>query len=362
MAKALETALPGFTPSSLQLAAIERIREFQDELAAQGIYMRSAMELEFVVEDRWGKLVPYVINLKEAEKYLTSPKRKLPHLEQVKTDVTAEYEITVADKPDANGLFNPLQFAPLQVAGEMAMLKKGTLRDMLQQTTCLTPDIRGGIAPFRPVFHAYPYSLADKESSWQYENKSSALHVNVSLYDAKGNNLFGKHPALLEHCARSLINVQNEAGLAFLPKKNSLKRVRPEAHGSVPGGLGMEAVLDDGKKRTFSSVNIRGGATEKTGKGSKEKMTHDIRIENRLPGADNDPFVALAVTMAAMVDAVRHDIKTKPKGKAPTHYFADTHEDLVDTMKASTRMRELLGPNLHSAILNEYDKSRSASR
>jgi hypothetical protein len=361
MAKALETALPGFKPSLLQEAAIERIQEFQAELAEEGIYMRSALELEFVVEDRWGRLVPYIINLNEAEKYLTSPKRKLPHLEQVKTDITAEYEIAVADKPDANGLFNPLRFSPIQVAGEMAMLKKDTLRDMLQQTTCLSPDIRGGRAPYRPVFHAYPYSLAEKDSSWQYEGKSSALHVNVSLYDAKGNNLFAKHPALLEHCARSLVDVQNEAGLAFLPKRNSLKRIRPEAHGSVPGGLGMEAVLDDGTTRTFSSVNIRGGVTETTGKGRK-KMTHDIRIENRLPGADNDPFVALAVTMAAMVDAVRHDTKTKPFGKAPTYYFADTHEELVDTMKASARMRELLGPKLHAAILNEYDKSRSASR
>jgi hypothetical protein len=361
MAKALEAELPGFTPSKLQLAAIERIREFQAELAEEGIYMRSSMELEFVVEDKWGKLVPSVIKLKEAEKYLTSPKQNLPHLEQVKTDVTAEYEITVADKPNSKGVFNPLFFSPVQVAGEMAMLKKDKLREMLQQTTCLTPDIRGGMAPFRPIFHAYPYSLANEDSSWLYETKSSALHVNVSLYDAKGNNLFAKSPALLEHCARSLIDVQNEAGLAFLPKRNSLKRIRPEAHGSVPGGLGMEAVLDDGKTRTFSSVNIRGDVTETTSKGSK-KMMHDIRIENRLPGADNDPFVALAVTMAAMVDAVRHDTKTKPFGKAPTYYFADTHEELVDTMKSSARMRELLGPKLHSSILNEYDKSRSASR
>jgi hypothetical protein len=362
MSIALETAIEGFTPTKLQQAAIERIQYFQEELKHYGVYMRSSMELEFMVEDSQGRLTPYTINLKEAEKHLKSAYPRLPHLESLKTDASSEYEITIADHFPKGMPVNPEHFNPVAIAEETATLKQNALSDMLQQSSCLNQQVnRSGVPPYSPVFHAYPYSRANNDSSWQYEDRSSALHINVSLYDKDGKNLFSESPILLEECARSLVNVQQEAALAFLPKNNSLKRLRPEAHLSVPGGIGMEPSADFGKRR-HSTVNTRGGMIEVGGTDAKEKYQHETRIENRLPGADADPFVALAVTMAAMLDAVQYELPEKHTDPQPKHHFPESKKEMLQALKSSSHMRELLGNALYTSIMDEYGKTAERRR
>lgn len=351
MSKAIETVMTGFTPSPLQVAAIRRIQELQQELAQHGMYMRSAMELEFTVEDRNGILKPYTLNLKATEKFISNPAFGLKHFEKLKTDASSDYEITLADRVTPDKKVDPTRFSPLLIAAETASLKRknGALHAALMNSTCLNPEVDVDMR-HTPVFNAYPYSLAHKDSSWQYEDRSSALHINVSLYDKKGNNLFTKHPALMEHCAHDLVEVQKHAALSMLPKKNSLRRLNRDAHISVPGGFGMELSPDSGR-RAFSSVNIRGGIYEVGGPGAKTRFKHDTRIENRLPGADADPFVAMAVTMAAVVETVRKDVKDKPVPLAPRYHFPESREEMINDMLHSHNMRTILGDELYRAVL-----------
>jgi hypothetical protein len=363
MAKALKTIRTDFTPSPLQQAAIQRIHEYQEELKQYGYYVRSGMELEFMVKDSRGVLVPGVIKLGKAEEYLQNPARDMPLLRRFKTDSTAEYEIVVGDHVDrGERRASVTQFSPVEVARTTARLKEGELKRMLQESTCLSGGTMRAIAPFSPVFHAFPYSLASDNTLSQYENNSSALHINVSLYDEKGKNAFSNSDGLLKHCARSLVRVQDEAGLAFLPKNNSLKRLRPESHVSVPGGLGMETIPDQAIRKSNSSVNIRGGIYEVGGPSGKASYHHEMRIENRLPGADADPFVAMAVTLAAMVHAVRTYSREMDGVKNPAIPLTRSHGELVEKFETSRRMEKLLGPMLFNAILDEYGQTAEVTR
>lgn len=353
----LETVMEGFTPTPLQQAAIERIQYFKEELKQYGIHVRSSMELEFTVSDKYNNPRRAMINLKQANQYLQESEPALQHFETLKQDSTSEYEVTIADTINPDKHLDVYAFSPEAIAYETALLKRQSLANMLQQSSCLNHQYaRGGTEPFLPVFDAHPHSNLLCEAPSNHERQSSALHVNISLYDDEGNNLFTQSPELMQEAARRLIEVQHQAGLAFLPNKNSMARLSQQTHVSVPGGIGMEPSADMGK-RTFSSVNIRGGIYEVGGADARIKYAHDTRLENRLPGADADPFVAMAVTMAAMLDAVQYELP-KHQTRAPKHHFAENRRELTQQLAASGYMRELLGTKLYHAILDEYGQSR----
>ncbi len=367
MSKALETILPDFEPSALQRAAIERIAAYKQELKSYGIYMRTAMELEFMVKDDMGMKIPGTMKLDKTLEYLRD-KEELPYIENMvlegiqggrhkRADLTTKYEINIAD----DAIKTPMQLAPEKVAAVTERIKKRSLRDILMDTTCLTPQGIGYPGPLSPSFS--PRINADApEGSKFFNDETTSLHVNISLCDNQGRNLFARSDSLLDHCVRSLVALQDEAALPMLPSRDSLKRIG--ANPSPPGGIGVK----HGKHfhDHYSSVSIRRYMLEGDPYIPQAEQT---RIENRLPGGDTDPFVAMAVSMAAMVDAVRkhvhkqvdHEkkkayIKIAPSPKAPyaKHEMPKTHEQLVEKFESAQRMRELLGETLYTAILDEY--------
>jgi hypothetical protein len=85
MSKALESILPDFKLSALQQAAIDQIAKYKDELAQYGMYVRTAMELEFMVQDSSGMLTPGTIDLGKAHTFL-SEQENLPYIEKVDTE------------------------------------------------------------------------------------------------------------------------------------------------------------------------------------------------------------------------------------------------------------------------------------
>lgn len=371
MTNALQTHL-SHELSPLQQAALERIREFKQELAQHGIYMRSAIELEFMVADEKGTLTPCMIELPELDQhvdehgamvwqydrqnkpleYLTQHEG-LANVEMFKRDSSSEYEVTVADMPDIRLAASPTQFAPEQVAGVTAYLKEHGLANLLQNTTCLSSHAQNSSHAYEPVFRALPYEDAFLPTE-PYKKKTSALHVNVSLYDRDGNNLFARHPALMEHCCHALVALQKAGALAVMPHKNSLARIGNNE--LAPHNIGIIRDCFPRTNNSLSSIQKRADSVD---------FEHDtVRIENRLPGADADPYVAMATTMAALVDAVRQHSRREPDGslhvdpmptqKPQTHEIPKPHEKLIEQFKSSTHMRELLGDKLYRAILREY--------
>lgn len=360
MTKALEVFIPGFKPSPLQRAAIKRIQEYQKELNAHGVYLRSGMELEFMVEDRFDRLVPCTLNLKATNEYLKDAPHGLKWFQNLKNECTASYEAVTGETVDEEARYlNAKSFSPVGVAATTAAIKRHTMKDALLNSSCLADARPYGDAPFKPVFKAYPFLTAHTDSLSQYAEKTAALHVNVSLYNKKGENMFTKDRELMLRCAEALVRVQHQAGLAFLPRKSSLTRFNRKAHISVPGGLGMELVETS---RAYSSVNLRGGFEEMCTDEAIAANAHSTRIENRLPGADADPFVAMAVTMAAMVQGLRAHTAGASRGISPKYPLPHDHGELIERMEASDSMRKLLGEEFFNAILDTYDKPQSVGR
>ncbi|MBY0408091.1 MAG: glutamine synthetase, partial [Rickettsiales bacterium] len=305
----LSAILPGFIPNDLQRAALTRMGEYRNELkTTYGLEMRSAMELEFMIENQQKQLIPGTINMDFAKRWLQSAEgANLPYIDKLEVEgaigrgkqkphEATQYEINLDDRvflrPESVRKHRSL---PELVAATAYRLKTHSLAAMLQQTTCLTPAGIAQMPSLRPSFAAYhaPFAGADD---------TSALHINVSLLDRQGKNLLARSRHLMRHCAESLLEVQNEAGLAFLPTRTSLLRIG--ANSSAPHGLGV--VVGKYFPHNNTSVAIRGEYTQPT-----PYDTEDARIENRLPGADVDPFVAMAVTMAAMVHALRKNVTVR---------------------------------------------------
>lgn len=374
MSRAIEILTPDFVPSPLQRAAIERIEEYKAELKRYGMYVRSSMELEFMVKDKDGLPVANVIHLKKMDEYLRD-KEQLAFLraseceghwdrDMKKPHMTPQYEMNISDD-GAAFLGRPQEFCPEGVATVTERLKQHSLKKILRDTTCLTSAGRCYLAgsQYVPSFAAWPFEQHPRLAE-HFKNDTSALHTNVSLYDEKGQNLFYSSPALADHCAHSLAHLQKKALLPMLPNDNSLKRI--DANKSAPAAIGIIYSKFFANRRD-TSVAMR----------DKNDPTH-ARLENRLPGADADPFVTMALTMASLVDVVRKHAREgddtsailsridpltashgSSKGDIPK-----THAELVERYTSPSNAKELiplLGKTFYDAILSEYKDAGTVS-
>jgi hypothetical protein len=163
-----------------------------------------------------------------------------------------------------------------------------------------------------------------------------------------------------------MLKIQEEAGVTMIPTEQSALRVRLAAkhNCTVPIGIGVGSVKNECDQHHSTLI--------------RETGSDRIRLENRLPGADADPFVVTAVTIAALVQAVRehvHEIKpgdrvdtfelltkgskyrvdvlpmTKHKITTP---FPKNHQGFVERLRNSDNMRELFGDKFYTALTKEY--------
>jgi hypothetical protein len=372
----------------LQQAAVERIRDYEKELKGYGLYARTSIELEFNVENEKGEPTPGAIRIPIAEQFL---KHALPYIQELELECgrvphehtanKAQYEVKIAEMPRRSQRPDPTGFSPLTIAGVTGQLKARTLADMLKESTCLTPALMKkapGTTQLQPNFTARPYGhLLMSPQNQPYRESTSGMHINISLYNEQGENLFTRNPCpqvhpdaprspLVYQCAQSLLSIQNEAGLSMVPHENSPRRLLgyPETTNSVPKGIGATS----GKQGEDPYTSILQRDISENRK---------ARLENRLPGADADPYVTMAVTLAAMVDAVRNHVHEIAAGESVdpslrlfsgSRYRVDPlsnddlaryelpkeHAGFVEKLKQSHRMRELFGDALYNGILKEY--------
>lgn len=372
MAKALEPYLSELTP--LQEAALERIEYFTEELRKMGIVPRTAIELEMMVVDADGEPIPMAMRLEG----IVDAKNKLsaitPNhiqnfgyerlLEDFEPANPVKYEANIIERGDINGRADVTGYSSKEVAAATEVLKRGGIAQMLKTTTCLSSPTDP-----HPSFKARPFL---NHPSHHYD--TCGLHINMSLYDMDGDNLFSQSHQLLSHAAISLMQLQNEAAFALLPNENSIQRIKTSYEhkdSSVAKRVGM--VIDKPHKENarYASISIR------------NRLGYNTRIENRLPGADTDAFVATAFTMAALYDAVKkhmHKIEaptkiileddTVPIKSNGSHYRVDpvdteymnvmgrnipvARHKLLSNFERSAYARELLGNKLYKAIINDY--------
>lgn len=123
----------------------------------------------------------------------------------------------------------------------------------------------------------------------------SAMHLHISAQDADGNNLFAGEDGFspeFRHFVGGLQRYLPEVAPLFAPNVNSFRRMRP-AH-SAP--INVQWGLDN------RSCGLRVPVSEPAA----------TRIENRLPGADANPYIAIAATLACGLIGLREKIEPLP--------------------------------------------------
>jgi glutamine synthetase len=126
------------------------------------------------------------------------------------------------------------------------------------------------------------------------DRAGSSFHLHSSLWDAKGKqNLFGldKNEKLFEHYIAGQLALGRAFGLWYAPTINSYKRYQ--------SGSFAPTKLVCGKDNRTCGLRVLGEGSAR-------------RVENRLPGADANPYLAFAATIAAGLYGIERKLPLGP--------------------------------------------------
>jgi glutamine synthetase len=291
-------------------------------LAERGLTANAGTELEFMVfrdtyEDAWRKgyrdLEP--ANLYNVDYSLVGTARVEPLIRRIRNEMGGA-EMTVENSKGECNLgqheINFLYGNALRVADDHALYKTGAKEIAAQEGMALT-----FIAKFD-------------------EAEGNSCHIHCSLAKEDGANAFGEDQALFDRFVAGQLACMRELTLFFAPNINSYKRF-------AEGSFAPTAVAWGKDNRTCSLRAVGHG--------------NSLRIENRLPGADVNPYLALSAMIAAGLHGIENELPLEPalEGNA---YTAD-RERVPSTLTAardqfaeSTVAREAFGQDVVDHYLN----------
>ncbi|HSS93663.1 MAG TPA: glutamine synthetase family protein [Candidatus Dormibacteraeota bacterium] len=144
------------------------------------------------------------------------------------------------------------------------------------------------------------------------QREGSSCHVHVSLAGSDGSNAFTADPGLFDRFVAGQLACLPELTLLFAPQINSYKRY-------VPGMFAPTAVAWGHDNRTCSMRVIGHG--------------QGLHIENRLPGADVNPYLAVAAMIAAGLHGLDAKLELEPATVGSA--YEGTHPHVPHTMRAA---------------------------
>jgi len=163
------------------------------------------------------------------------------------------------------------------------------------------------------------------------EHAGSSMHLHMSVVDEAGSNLFadddGADSAAFGHFVGGLQKYLPEIMLLMAPNVNSFRRIRPNH--SAPANIEWA--------RDNRTCGLRVPDAPQSAR----------RVENRLPGADANPYLAIAGSLIAGYLGIEDKIERSPEatGNAYTKpsNLPRTMEDALDRLAACQPVRALLG-------------------
>ena len=176
----------------------------------------------------------------------------------------------------------------------------------------------------------------------------SAMHLHVSLTDAAGGNLFadsgGVDTPMFRHFMGGLQKYIPAALPLFAPHVNSYRRIRPNH--SAPANV--EWSHDN------RSCGLR---VPNAGRDAR-------RVENRLPGADANPYLAIAATLLCGYLGVEEGLECSPEAFGNAYLAQSTLPRSMlhglDRLAACAPLRELLGEDFMKVFLRVKDRELDA--
>ncbi|KUG52815.1 glutamine synthetase [Serinicoccus chungangensis] len=174
------------------------------------------------------------------------------------------------------------------------------------------------------------------------EREGSSCHIHLSLRGLDGSTVFwdeGGRTALYDHFIAGVLATMREFTLFYAPNINSYKRF-------AQGSFAPTAVAWGQDNRTC--------AVRTVGEGS------GARMENRVPGGDCNPYLAVAAMMAGGLHGIEQELELEPMmtGNA---YESDaplvphTLREARDLFAASEVAREAFGQEVVDHYVNMAD-------
>jgi len=164
--------------------------------------------------------------------------------------------------------------------------------------------------------------------------EGSSCHIHLSLRDEAGAPVMaddgGGMSTVMEHFLAGQLAAMRELCLFFAPNINSYKRYQPE---------------------TFAPTAVRWGRDNRTCALRVVGHGESLRVEHRVPGADVNPYLAVAALIAAGLHGVDASLPLDPA--CTSNAYADdgsrvpsTLRDALDLWKCSSIARAAFGDDV----------------
>ncbi len=175
------------------------------------------------------------------------------------------------------------------------------------------------------------------------EREGNSCHIHMSLRHAsgrkKGKALFAEDSSSFEHFLAGQLACQKEFTLLYAPNINSYKRY-------AVGSFAPTAIAWGHDNRTCGFRVVGHGAA--------------LRVENRVAGADANPYMALAAMIAAGIHGIENTLALEPEFKG--NAYASRKPRVPSTLRASRDLlakskiaRDAFGEDVVSHYVNAAD-------
>jgi glutamine synthetase len=294
-------------------------------LAERGWSAMAATELEFLVfrdsyEQAWQKgyrdLVP--ANLYNVDYSLLGTARVEPLIRRIRNAMAGAGMVVENSKGECNLGQHEINFRyadALRTADEHVIYKNGAKEIAAQEDMAIS---------FMAKYN---------------EREGNSCHIHLSLADATEENVFAAERRVFEQFLAGQLASLRELTLFFAPNVNSYKRF-------AAGTFAPTAVAWGQDNRTCSLRVVGHG--------------QGLRLENRLPGADVNPYLALSAMIAAGLDGIERELDLEPPldGNAYVSdkpHVAPTLLAAREHFAASAVARETFGDDVVEHYLNNAD-------
>jgi glutamine synthetase len=172
----------------------------------------------------------------------------------------------------------------------------------------------------------------------------SSLHIHSSLWDAEGSRSQMWDESKPEHMSdgfssylAGLMTTAREMAWMFAPYVNSYKRYQP-------GWWAPTAIVWDHDNRTVGYRVVGHGPS--------------YRVECRIPGADANPYLAFAASIAGGIHGLQNNLTLEPRREGNAYEAKGVPRvpwnivEAADEFERSSVAREALGADVHHHLLN----------
>ncbi len=319
------------------------LRRQLERAAARGIEVKCATELEFYLfrdsfaeaaDKRWRGIVPHADTIEDYQLLQTSREEYvIGRIRNQMIEAGIPIEFSKGEAGVGQHEINITYGGALEVADRHLVFKTGV------------KEIASGFG-----------RSATFMAKWSMDTAGSSCHIHTSLWDATTSAPLmpapdgDADPSGLSTLGRQFLAGQlfaaRQLAWCFAPYVNSYRRY-------VPDSWAPTAVVWGEDNRTCGFRVVGRGAGR--------------RVESRIPGADVNPYLALAAAIAGGLWGIEHELELEPAFTGNAYRAPDVPRipsdlaEAIDAFSSSEVAAEAFGPEVHHHLLNTARQEWSAS-